>query len=61
MPWWRSQNATTYKCFAGEVVAMSVDKDRWHRLECLESGTVILECKDDPFEPIAPEDILSVE
>ena len=42
-------------------VAMSVEKGRWHRLECLESGTVILECKDGPFEPIAPEDILSVE
>ncbi len=40
---------------------MSVEKGRWHRLECLESSTVILECKDGPFEPIAPEGILSVE
>ena len=44
-----------------DCVAMSVEKGRWHRLECLESGTGILECKDGPFEPIAPEDILSVE
>ena len=44
-----------------DCVAMSVEKDRWHRLECLESGTVILECKDGKFEPIGPEDILNVE
>ena len=31
-------------------VAMSVEKGRWHRLECLESGAVILECKDGPVQ-----------
>ena len=34
---------------------------RWPRLECLESGTVILECKDGKFEPIGAEDILDIE
>jgi len=44
-----------------DSVGMSVEAGRWHRLEALESGTVILECKDGPFVPIAPEDILDVD
>ena len=44
----------------GLIPAMSVEKGQWHRLECLESGTVILEMKDGPYEPISPEDILSM-
>ena len=44
----------------GDVPAMSVEKGQWHRLECLESGTVILEMKDGPYEPIGPEDILAL-
>ena len=43
-----------------DSVGMSVEAGRWHRLESLESGTVILECKDGPFVPIAPEDILTL-
>jgi hypothetical protein len=43
----------------GEVVmAMNVEKGQWHRIESLESGTVILEMKDGAYEPIMPEDIL---
>ena len=41
-------------------VAMSVEKGRWHRIECLESGTIILECKDGAFVPISEDDILNV-
>ena len=41
--------------------AMSVEKGRWHRIESLESGTVIFEAKDGPYEPIGEEDILAVE
>ena len=44
-----------------DTVAMSVEVGQWHRLESLESGTVILECKDGAYAPLAPEDILSVE
>ena len=44
----------------GAIPAMSVEKGQWHRLECLESGTVILEMKDGPYEPISPADILSM-
>ena len=43
-----------------DCVAMSVEKGRWHRLECLESGTVILECKDGAYAPIGEEDILAL-
>ena len=44
-----------------ECPAMSVEKGRWHRIESLESGTVIFEAKDGAYEPIGPEDILAVE
>jgi len=43
-----------------DSVGMSVEAGRWHRLESLESGTIILECKDGPFVPIGPEDILTL-
>ena len=44
----------------GDIPAMNVEKGQWHRLECLESGTVILEMKDGAYEPIGPADILSM-
>ena len=44
----------------GTIPAMSVEKGQWHRLECLESGTVIVEMKDGAYEPISPADILSM-
>ena len=33
---------------------------QWHNLESFESGTVLLEVKDGPYEPIGPEDILEI-
>ena len=42
-----------------EVSAMNVEKGQWHRIESLESGTVILEMKDGAYEPIGPEDIMN--
>ena len=47
-------------CNAVGIPAMNVEKGQWHRLECLESGTVIVEFKDGPYEPISPADILSM-
>ena len=44
----------------GECPGMSIERGQWHRIECLESGTVIFEAKDGPYEPISPEDILAV-
>ncbi len=42
----------------GEVRALSVPKGQWHKTESLESGTVILECKDGAYEPLGEQDIL---
>ena len=44
----------------GAVPGMQVEKGQWHRLESLESGTVIVEMKDGAYEPISPADILSM-
>ena len=44
----------------GAVPGMTIAKGQWHKLVALESGTVIFEAKDGPYEPISPEDILSV-
>jgi len=43
----------------GQVVAVSVPIGQWHTVKALESGTVILEMKDGPYEPLKDEDILS--
>jgi len=42
----------------GPVVALNIPAGQWHTVRALESGTVILEMKDGPYEPIGPEDIL---
>lgn len=43
-----------------DIVAMSVDVGQWHNAESLESGTVILECKDGRYEPLIEEDIMNL-
>ena len=40
------------------VPAMDVEIGQWHRLEALESGTVIVEFKNGPYVPISSEDIM---
>ena len=42
----------------GDCVAVNIPLGQWHSVEALESGTVILECKDEPWEPLGEEDIL---
>ena len=42
----------------GATPAMQVGKGQWHRLESLESGTVIVEFKEGPYEPLTPDDII---
>ena len=44
----------------GSVVALNIPAGQWHTVRVLESGTVILEMKDGKYEPIGPEDILSL-
>ena len=40
----------------GDLRGVSVPKGQWHNCESLESGTVILECKDGAWAPLAEED-----
>ena len=42
----------------GPVVALNVPAGQWHTVKALESGSVILEMKDGPYEPQSDEDIL---
>ena len=41
-----------------EIPAMQVEMGQWHRIEALESGTVILEMKDGAYEPIGAGDVM---
>ena len=43
----------------GDCVALCIPIGQWHGVEVLESGTVILECKDGAYEPLGEEDVLS--
>ena len=42
----------------GPVVAMNIPIGQWHTVKALESGSVILECKDGPYEPLQDCDVL---
>ena len=42
----------------GDCVALNIPIGQWHTVRVLESGTVILECKDGAYEPLGEEDIL---
>ena len=44
----------------GPVVALNIPAGQWHTLRSLESGSVILEMKDGKYEPLGPDDILSL-
>lgn len=43
-----------------ECVGVNIEKGRWHKIVSLEPGTVIFEAKDGAYEPVSPEDILSI-
>lgn len=42
----------------GPIALVNVPAGQWHTVKALESGTVLLECKDGPWEPLGDEDIL---
>ena len=44
----------------GPVVALNVPAGQWHTVKALESGSVIIEMKNGPYEPMGPEDILEL-
>ena len=41
----------------GEICGLSVPMGQWHSIECLESGSIILETKDGPWEALGEEDM----
>ena len=43
---------------AGEPRMLNVERDRWHSLVSLESGSVLFECKDGPYEPLGEDEVL---
>lgn len=43
-----------------DCVALNIPIGQWHTVEVLESGTVILEVKDGPYEPLGEGDILKL-
>lgn len=38
---------------------INIPAGQWHNLVSLESGTVLLECKDGAYEPLGEEDVLN--
>lgn len=43
----------------GDSRMLNVEKDRWHSLECLESGSVLYESKDGPYHPLEEDEIMN--
>ena len=44
----------------GEPRMLNVEKDRWHSLECLESGSVLYESKDGPYHPLEEDEVMNI-
>lgn len=44
----------------GDVHCINVEKARWHSLECLESGSVLMESKDGRYEGLKEEELLKI-
>lgn len=39
-------------------VVLNIEKDQWHSLKCLESGTVLFEAKDGAYHPLEDDEIM---
>ncbi len=39
-------------------VVLNIEKEQWHSLKCLESGTVLFEAKDGPYQPLSSDEIM---
>lgn len=44
----------------GPVVALNIPAGQWHTVKALESGSVILECKEGAYEPLQDCDVLQM-
>ena len=43
----------------GDLRCFNVEKGRWHSLQCLESGSVLFECKDGAYAPLGEGEVMS--
>ena len=39
-------------------VLLNIERGQWHSLKSLESGTVLLECKDGAYRPLEEDEVL---
>ena len=44
----------------GEPRMLNVERDRWHSLVCLESGSVLYESKNGAYAPLAEDEIMEL-
>ena len=44
----------------GDVRCINVEKARWHSLECLAEGSVLMESKDGRYEPLREEEVMNI-
>ena len=44
----------------GQVVALNIPAGQWHTVRALESGSVIMEMKEGPYEPLQDCDVLKM-
>ena len=42
----------------GDLRMLNVERDRWHSLVCLESGSVLLECKDGAYRALEGDEVI---
>ena len=43
-----------------DCVAINIPLGQWHTVEVLESGTIIMECKDGAYEPLQDCDVMKM-
>ena len=43
----------------GDLRMLNVEKDRWHSLKCLESGSVLYDSMDGPYHPLEEDEIFT--
>ena len=44
----------------GDVRCINVEKARWHSLECLAEGSVLMESKDGRYEPLREDEVMAL-
>ena len=44
----------------GDIRMLNAERDRWHSLECLESGTVLFECKNGAYHPLLEDEVMNL-